>query len=203
MRLSEILRMRTPAYIYVDLTNIYVSGREHAARARGEDPNLWRLHFHNFAYMLSHRRQVVRRVWCVSTPNGVRNSLVFAIERTIGVTPLIVPSRNGKEHEIVDLRLQVEILHDLHEHAEEPVAFVLCTGDGAGFRDGSGFLLEAKRAIDWGWQLEVFAWEHSCNRRLRALAEREGAFHPLEKHYDHISYIEGGRRARPFSDDDI
>ena len=76
---------------------------------------------------------------------------------------------------------------------------VLLTGDGAGYEAGIGFHADLERMAKRGWRIEVLAWEHACNQRLRSWAEDVGVFIPLERFYHQISFIEGGRTVLPLS----
>lgn len=97
----------------------------------------------------------------------------------------------------VDAALQVHMLRALVDEPEPCVA-VLLSGDGAGYENGIGFRADLERMARKGWGVEVLAWTHSCDEALRKWAEEAGVFIPLEKYYDYLTFVDGGRNAKPF-----
>lgn len=75
-----------------------------------------------------------------------------------------------------------------------PSTMALLTGDGAGKQLGEGFLSDLKRIKEkFGWNIEVYAWETTCNRYLKDYAEQNGKFIKLEDYYEYITYIQRDR----------
>ena len=193
--LAMIARSKRPIYVYVDGSNIFYCGRQHADAQRQEDPHNFRLHVGNLWKAVAMNRVVKQVVWCMSTPDGQPNTLANHIQDAIRSEPLITPQFGGREFQIVDYAIQSKMLRTVVKHSDSPGKIVLCTGDGAGLHGASGFLYDLKLAVSKDWDIEVVAWRTYCNKRLRAFAEREGVFLPIEDIYCQISYINGGRNA--------
>lgn len=43
------------------------------------------------------------------------------------------------------------------------------------------------------WNIEVYAWEISCNRYLKEFAEQNGKFIALETYYESITFLKEDR----------
>lgn len=70
----------------------------------------------------------------------------------------------------------------------KPSTMAIITGDGAGKRLGEGFLSDLKCIKEgFGWEIEVYAWEATCNRYLKEYAKEHGTFVKLEDYY--ITFI--------------
>ena len=72
----------------------------------------------------------------------------------------------------------------------DPGTTVMLTGDGKGFLDGVGFHADLERMQKRGWNIEVLAWDSSCNKRMRDWAKNIGIYIPLEDFYDNITFTE-------------
>ena len=79
----------------------------------------------------------------------------------------------------------------------EPGTIALLTGDGAGINEGQGFLADALRLAEHGWKFEVYSWDAACHSKLKAFAMQNGKYIKLEDYYENITFIEGGRSAKP------
>ena len=106
---------------------------------------------------------------------------------------------HGRE-EGVDQALQTFMLRDAVDHNGDPGIAVMLTGDGSGFADGVGFHADLERMHRRGWRVEVLSWRHSCNRRMREWAERNGIFVALDDFYDSITFLEPPAPGRPVAD---
>ena len=92
------------------------------------------------------------------------------------------------------MMLQLQMMHDLLEHKDDPGVAVLLTGDGGGVERGRGFHADAMRMREGGWRVEVLSWKGSCSRRMRAWAEENGVFVPLDDYYEAVTFL---KRAGP------
>ena len=72
-----------------------------------------------------------------------------------------------------------------------PSTIAILTGDGAGKQLGEGFLTDLQRVHRFGWKIEVYAWERSCNRHLKTFAQNNGKFVSLEDYYYSITFLKG------------
>jgi hypothetical protein len=82
---------------------------------------------------------------------------------------------------------------------EVPGVAVPLTGDGAGYADGVGYHTDLERLFKLGWGIEVLSWEEATSPALRRWAESVGVFVPLDKYFQAVTFIEGGRRVTPLS----
>ena len=78
-----------------------------------------------------------------------------------------------------------------------PSTMATLTGDGKGHALGKGFLADLRRAKKLGWEVEVYAWDTSCNRYLKDFAVNEGKFVSLENYYESITFLKDVRVVRP------
>ena len=74
---------------------------------------------------------------------------------------------------------------------------VLMSGDGSGFEEGIGFFADIKRLHKFGWEVEILAWQNHCKKEMRAWAEENGLFVPLDDFYESVTFLQGLRRASP------
>ncbi|MNV63023.1 hypothetical protein D3C71_1555990 [compost metagenome] len=113
--------------------------------------------------------------------------------RSLGVN-LKLLNRDAKNKEVgLDETIQTFLLRTMID-VRPPETIALLTGDGAGDEIGIGFLADLKRAHSLGWKVEVYSWDAGCKRELREFAKQHGTYYKLEDFYDHITFIEGGRR---------
>lgn len=108
---------------------------------------------------------------------------------------LLDKTADGKEQDSVDMSLQTNMFRVALDNP--PDTMVLLTGDGSGGALGKGFLADIKRIHKLGWNIEVYAWESTCNRYLKSFAEENGIFVPLEKYYYSITFLKGERVVQP------
>ena len=91
------------------------------------------------------------------------------------------------------------MLEDALDYNGDPGIVVLLTGDGAGYLEGSGFHSTLERMHGRGWRVEILSWAHSTNQRMRAWAEANGRFIPLDDFYDAITFMEPSRAGFEFA----
>lgn len=113
--------------------------------------------------------------------------------RNMGIKlQLLDKTADGKEQESVDMSLQTMMLRTAIDN--DPSTIAVLTGDGAGKQLGEGFLSDLKRIKEkFGWNIEVYAWEATCNRYLKDFAENNGKFIRLEDYYESITFIQKDR----------
>ena len=58
-----------------------------------------------------------------------------------------------------------------------------------------GFFSTLKRMRQSGWQVEVLAWEGSCNRYMKEWVEDNGTYVPLDDFYSSITFLEPDDKA--------
>jgi len=92
--------------------------------------------------------------------------------------------------EIIQLSMANRILD-----SDIPGTMVLLTGDGNGYDQGKGFIMQLERAKKYGWEIEVVSWDHGCSRQLREFAIANGTYRSLEPVYSEITFINNKRWA--------
>lgn len=114
-----------------------------------------------------------------------------------GIEVELLERTTGNKENANDVSIQATMLRTMLDNLGSNDTMVILTGDGAGGLLGKGFLSDLERAHNAGFKIELIAWEASCNRYLKEFAKKNGIFIPLEKFYNEITFIEGGRRAIP------
>jgi|688.fasta_scaffold677559_1 hypothetical protein len=183
-------------YVFWDNSNIFV-GAKHVAVARDGlfSEKALRIKVEALHHLAVWGRNAVKTVVVGSQSRDVK--LLDVIKRIDAHFEIYERGASSNKEQAVDAALQVHMLRALVDESEPCVA-VLLTGDGAGYESGMGFRADLERMANKGWGVEVLSWTNSCDEGLRRWAERVGVFIPLEKHYDCITFIEGGRRPTSF-----
>jgi hypothetical protein len=178
-------------YIFWDNSNLFIPMQQVAAQREGAVASVHaRLQFDNL-YDLARAGRTVSRAVCVgSVPPSLQ--AVWQRIRSLGVeVELYERGTYTAREQAVDQALQVHILRT--GYIRPPGVAVLMTGDGAGYDQGVGFHADLERLADAGWGIEVISWDIACNRRLRDFAQQRGIYVPLERFYQSVTFIEGGR----------
>jgi hypothetical protein len=182
--------------LYVDNSNIFIEAQR-AAENKGEIGKACRIYFKNFIDLALSKRMVKEVVWGGSIPP--ENDSVWSHLKSKGVDPDLIPRSESGENETVDHIIQLKMHRHSKKYKKQPGTIVVGTGDGKGYNEENGFLYDLEGFLDDGWKIEVMSWEHSCHSRLREFAEKHGKFISLDKYYDQITFISGGRVVKPLS----
>ncbi len=184
------------AHIFWDNSNIYVSAQQVACEREGYiDSRAVRIHFENLVTLARAGRTVGRAVCVGSDSPGL--AAVWKKLRATGFEVELYERGEGSGSEQgIDQCLQAQILRTGLDN-ENPGVIVMLTGDGAGYDTGVGFHADLERMHKRGWAIEVISWSHSCNKRFMHWAADIGAFIPLEKFYESITFVQHGRVACP------
>lgn len=167
-------------YIFWDNSNIHISGLTQVMpniepQASRE---LYRTHFANLFKLIKKDRNVDRAYLSGSVPPP-NDQLWNYLTRLNIKLQLLDKTADGKEQESVDMSLQTMMLRTAID--TPPSIMAIVTGDGAGKQLGEGFLSDIQRIKErLGWQIELYAWESSCNNRLKQYAKGNGIFTRLE-----------------------
>jgi hypothetical protein len=188
--------MTDKVHVFWDNSNIFISAKYVCIKRESyyEEQNI-RIEFENLYSLATANRQTEKAICVGSVPPEL--ATVWTRLRGTGVEVELLErgAESGREQG-VDQSLQVHMLRSLVDNDGQPGVVVLITGDGRGFDDGVGFHADLKRMQSRGWGIEVVAWEISCNRNLQRWAEEVGSFTRLEDHYDSVTFLQGGRRAK-------
>lgn len=180
---------------YVDNSNIFIEGQRYAEERAREDRYGFRIYFRNFAKLALRDRTADETVWAGSIPPP--EDSVWGHLRDLGIDPELIERADAGEQETVDHLIQLRMHRHVRKYREDPGVIILATGDGKGYDQEDGFLYDLEGFVEDGWSIELLSWEHSCHRRLRAFAEENGEFIPLDQYYEQITFIVDGRLVKP------
>jgi hypothetical protein len=183
-------------YIIWDNSNIHFAGLNQVLPAKEPevDYKSYRTYFKGLLDLVAGKRNVDKIFFAGSEPPS-KDKLWSAVEK-LGATVQVIPRCvTGGEENTTDHLLELEILRLGYDSVPSTIA--LLTGDGAGWNEGKGFLADSKRLVEKGWNLEVYPWDVACNSGLKSYALERGKYIPLESYYDYVTYIAGGRKAKP------
>ncbi len=185
-------------YVFWDNSNIFISSKYVASR-RGESfaEQSIRIQFEGLFHLAHADRPVAKALAVGSIPPELRELWDRLKGSGIDVHLYERGAQSGTE-QAIDSCLQVAMLRALADN-DEPQVAVLLTGDGAGYDDGVGFHADLERMAKKGWGIEVIAWELSCRKALKEWAQATGVFIPLERYYESVTFVEGGRRSSPLN----
>lgn len=184
-------------YIFWDNSNIHYAGLNQVfpQKEPGIDGRLYRTYFSGLLALVT-RNRPIDDIWFAGSVPPSTDALWSSVAK-LGITPSLLPrSFTDGEADTTDHVLQLALLRLAMDHPE-PGTIALLTGDGAGINAGQGFLADAQRLAERGWKFEVYSWDAACHSKLKAFAEKSGKYVRLEDYYENITFIEGGRTAKP------
>lgn len=182
-------------YIFWDNSNIHYAGMNHVRPILepSSDERLYRTYFSGLLKLVTQSRHVSDIFFAGSIPP--KNDGLWNTVKQLGIQPALLPrSMTDGEADTTDHVLQLALLRLAWDHPE-PDTIALLTGDGAGINSGQGFLADAKRLSERGWQFEVYSWDIACHTQLKDFAQTYGKYIKLEDYYNNVSYLKGVRRA--------
>ena len=179
-------------HLFVDLSNVYLGAQASAVDFEEYGPAV-RLSAENLHRVMAAGRPV-------ASATLVANALVpEAALRHFRPWFRIVRAETGRQtgtEVAADQILQNALLLEL-VRPQEPGVIVLATGDGAGWRDGRGFVPTLLAARRRGFGVEVASFAASLNGTLRDLAEAIGTLVELDDYYFAVTFLEGLRWPQP------
>lgn len=180
-------------FIFWDNSNIHISGLEVMKEKEPDQPReLFRTNFKNLFELVRNNRTIESAYFSGSVPPP--NNLLWSHIQNLGINlQLLNKTSEGTEQESVDMSLQTMMLRTAIDNIGSPSTIAVLTGDGAGKQLGEGFLTDLKRIKTMGWEIEVYAWESSCNRHLKQFAEENGKFISLDDYYYSITFLKEDR----------
>lgn len=183
-------------FIFWDNSNIHYSGLEsvYPIIEPGKPRGIYRTYFKNLFELVRNGRVIDGAYAAGSVPPPSDELWVYLQNLGIDMT-LLDKTAAGKEQDSVDMSLQTNMFRVALDN--KPNTMALLTGDGSGGALGKGFLADLQRIHRLGWNIEVYAWETTCNRYLKKFAEENGIFVPLEKYYFSITFLKGERVVSP------
>ena len=177
-------------FVYLDNSNIFHAAQDLAEERNGDMNARYRLRLH-FANLLrlAHADRPLQKALAAGSIPPALSLLWDQLSRTGVEVHLYDRGEPGRgEQETPDQWLQLRMLEDALDYADNPGIVALLTGDGAGYNEGRGFHRTLERMRRQGWRIKLLSWAHSCNRRMWDWVENNGLFVPLDNYYDAITY---------------
>jgi hypothetical protein len=179
-------------HLFVDLSNVFLGARQTAAASHEYAPAL--------RLSAKHLHRVMAAGRPVASATLVANAMVpEAALRHFRPWFRVILAETGRQtgtEQAADQLLQNAIFIELLQPVE-PGVIVLATGDGAGWRDGRGFIPTLIAARRRGFGVEVVSFAASLNPALRDLAEAVGMLVELDDYYFAVTFLEGLRWPEP------
>lgn len=195
-------------HVFVDNSNIF-GGAKDAAQLYEEEPiPPWpaiRVYWRNFFRLLHRGRRVETREFAGSVPPG--NDEVWNHARRAGYTVDLlnrVEDAGSLVEQGVDELLHLRIALTILDH--KPGLLVLATGDGSTSDYDTSFVGGARRALERGWQLEVWSWERYISNNYFRLEDEWGdqvSVNLLDTRYFSTTFVQGGSYTDPDTGDTV
>ena len=177
-------------FIFWDNSNIFISAKAVAVEKEGADASYkLRISFDRLLRLAKAEREVEYAIAVGSIPPQLRHVWNKLAQTGVKIELFERGSQSEKE-QAVDQALQVHMLRKAFDYNGVAGTAVLLTGDGKGFLDGVGFHADLERMHRKGWNIEVLAWEQTCNPRLKEWAKKIGIFISLEDFYENITFLD-------------
>jgi len=188
-------------FVYWDNSNIFLEAQR-LAEERDEGPNARyrvRINFDNLFRLTQGDRSLKKAFAAGSVPPQMRQLWNRLENQGVEVKLFDQGDPRRGEHEMPDSILQLRMLEDALDYADDPGISVLLTGDGAGYLEGAGYHSTLERMHKRGWRVEILSWANCCNRHMREWAERNGVFIALDEYYSAITFLEPSRPGHAFA----
>ncbi len=181
-------------HVIIDNSNVY-GGAQRAAEAL-EPGAVWcavRVYYRNLFALLEHPGQVLTRMMAGSVPPGNEELWDYAHDGGYDTHLLHkVPKDDGHLGEQgVDEMLHLKIANLLLDR-QPPQTLVLATGDGRDTPHGNSFTQQVQRALNHGWEVEVWSWQAQLSRRFAGLKSptgRRASIRHFDPHYRSITFL--------------
>ncbi len=191
-------------HVFVDNSNIFGGAQRVAKHTEAYVP--WpaiRLYVRNFITLIEGSQPVCTRVYAGSVPPGSEDLWRYARDMRYNTDLLRkVEKDDGRLAEQgVDELLHLKIANVLLD-TDQPEVLVLATGDGSITTYGTGFGLQAERALKRGWKVEVWSWREQLSGTFAKLGKRypgQLRVHELDPFYYAITFVKGGLYTVPRS----
>ena len=185
-------------FIYWDHSNIFIRGKTTAALLEGGAArDRFRINFPVLLQLAQAGRHAAKVLVAGSRPSGTEEMWDAMRAQGAEVRLFDKGDPSGKEQEVPDYILQLQMLQDGIDHSADPGVAVILTGDGKGRDRGDGFYANAERLQKLGWGVEILAWESGCHRGMREWAKSNGVFIPLDDYYNAATFIQSTRPSSP------
>lgn len=181
-------------HVFWDNSNIHYVGLNQIVTKfePNENSKLFRTYFKGLLLLALRNRKAGKTYLAGSIPP--QGDELWNHIKSQGIEVELLERTKGNKENANDVSIQATMLRTMVDNLGSNDTFVILTGDGAGGLLGVGFLADLERAHKAGFNIELIAWNESCNRYLRDFAVKKGIFIPLEDYYYQTTFIERGRR---------
>ncbi|KAK3984933.1 hypothetical protein QBC44DRAFT_206416, partial [Cladorrhinum sp. PSN332] len=169
------LAARQLIHVFVDMSNILIGFWDTLKKLRGMEETRRiiapPLSFNNLSKLMIRDRTADTR--CVVGSHGSRDlqrikELMETAEALKYKTMLLqrVPASGARRQyeQGVDEILHLKMLQSLLDHTGRPATMVLATGDAKSAQYSDGFKRYVERALDLGWNVELYAWRKGFSK---------------------------------------
>ena len=193
-----------PVHVFYDNSNVLWGARYACTDL---EPDVYefavRIHFRNIFQLMENGREIVSKVlagsvppsceplWAYAQQNGYTTDLLRKVEREDGTV--------GEQG--VDELLHLKIANTLLDYPSGTLA--IATGDGRVSQFGTGFVTQIDRALNHGWDVEVWTWSQVCHRRYEEYhndPHRQFRLCKFDFHYFNITFLRSGEYYRELPD---
>ncbi|KAK4161655.1 hypothetical protein QBC43DRAFT_337122 [Cladorrhinum sp. PSN259] len=167
---------KKPIHVFVDMSNILIGFWDTLKALRGV-PDFRRivtpaLSFKNFDTLMRRDRTAAKR--CVAGSYGARDQRrmqeLMDAAGALGYDTMLLQRvssngdrRQGRE-QCVDELLHLKMLQALVDLSDRPATMILATGDAKSAEYSEGFKSYVEKALQGGWNVELYAWEKSISK---------------------------------------
>lgn len=177
-------------HIVWDNSNIWLGGKDTCTNLEPTiNPHLFRIHFKNLYDFVLNGREAGHRYFGGSVPPEA-NALWDFVKNLGCETNLLHRIDSGEQgvDEILHLKMTVLILD-----YKAPATLALLSGNGADSEFRSSFPAHVERALDRGWDVEVYSWDVSMNHTIYdPIIEKhpKAKYVDLDKYYGQLTFLQ-------------
>jgi len=186
-------------HVFFDNSNIW--GGAQAVRDITEPDVPWaalRLYYRNLFMLIEGARQTATKVLAGSVPPSCQALWDYARDQGYDTNLLRRVERDDGSicEQGVDEILHMKIANAILDHTP-PQTLVVATGDGRVSEFGTGFPTQIERALNHGWEAELWSWalvlREQRYRQLEVTSGGKFTIKMLDPHYRSVTFVKSGR----------
>lgn len=186
-------------HVFFDNSNVW--GGAQAVRNLTEPGVPWpalRVYYRNLFTLIEGGRTVISKVLAGSVPPSCEPLWQYARDHGYSTDLLRRVERDDGSigEQGVDEVLHMKIANAILDH-RAPQTLVVATGDGRLSEFGTGFPTQIERALEHGWDAELWSWGLNLNQRRYSEFQTAwpGKFTIkfLDPHYRSLTFVKGGQ----------
>jgi len=185
------------AHVFFDNSNIW--GGAQAVRKLNEPKSHWaafRVYYRNLFQLIERGHKVHEALLAGSVPPSCDPLWEYARHHGYSTDLLrrITTEEGAEAEQGVDEILHLKIANCLLDNDPKDSVLILATGDGAESQFGTGFKSQVTRALNHGWQVQIWSWKPTLNRCFGQLAKANAnlSINLLDPYYLSITFLQGG-----------